>query len=722
MVLAGRLLNRVNIMPVCTFFKSEKPNCIGKLQIFLVACIFRGDEKIPDRLDKAVFEVYFKGLFARRRSRRTLFMIDFQDICKSYGAQTLLDHVSFRINSGDRVGVVGANGAGKTTLFSIITGDLAPDSGSVNLPRDLRIGCLHQNLDTGDLDTPVVNYTADAIAELRVIAAELHEIEEKMGRGEASERLLTRHGELQSSFEHLGGYTLKADAEAALCGLGFRPEALTDALKNFSGGWRMRAALARVLIARPDVLLLDEPSNYLDIPAVEWLCRFLKNYAGTLLLISHDRFLLNRLTNVTLEVNKGQVTRYPGNYDFYRRERAMRAQTMEARYQNQERRRAEMQRTIDRFRAKSTKAALARSLQKQLDRMEEVETLDDLAMKGTLRLPDPPKAGAEAARFEKVTFGYTPDKLLFKDLDLDIGAGDRIAFIGYNGMGKTTLLKLLLGRLKPLAGRVVLGHHIVPGYLAQEFADLLVMENTVYDTVKAAAGPNFPLNNLPAVLGSFGFPGDNAYKPCQVLSGGEKIRLCFARIFVNPPNLLILDEPTTHLDIAGREVLQEVLRNYAGTLCLVSHDIEFVRNVATTIVAMRELGVKKYFGNYDYFLEKSAAENQPAPSLKTAPAPEKSENSKARRQERARRRQALSEEKKRVAKQVSDLEKKMERYEARQTELLTRMAEPPGPDFGDMARELAVIQDRIQDVTAAWEQAMNELEKIQAANAAIHEE
>ena len=651
-------------------------------------------------------------------------MIDFQNICKSYGEQLLMDNVCFRINSGDRVGVVGANGAGKSTLFSIITGELEPDSGSVNYPKNLRIGCLRQNLETSSLDTRLVEYTSDAVPELRQAAAELKEIEHILAENpdNADEKLLRRHGELQSTFEHLGGYRLKSEAEAALSGLGFKASDFEKPLKNFSGGWRMRAALARVLIAKPDALLLDEPANYLDIPAVEWLCRFLKSYSGTLLLISHDRFLLNRLTNVTLEVNKGSVTRYAGNYDYYRRERANRAAMLDAQYQNQARKKEQMQRTIDRFRAKSTKAALAKSMQKALDRMEDVETMDDLTVKGTLRLPDPPPAGAEAARFENITFGYeNSDRIIFKDLEMSINSGDKLAFVGYNGMGKTTLLKLLISKLKPQSGRVVLGHHIVPGYLAQEFADLLVMENTVYDTVKAAAAPDFPQNNIPAVLGSFGFPGDAAYKPCSVLSGGEKIRLCFARIFVNPPNLLILDEPTTHLDIAGREILQEVLQNYKGTLCLVSHDIEFVRNVATTIIAMKEYGVKKYFGNYDYFLEKTAAETAAA-----APAAvkvvEKTDNAKLRRQERAKQRQALSAEKKAAEKRVAELEQKVEKLDARQQELLAKLAEPPGADFGDLMRESAIVQDKLDAATALWEEAMEKLEEILAANAAIHED
>ncbi|MBE6369748.1 MAG: ABC-F family ATP-binding cassette domain-containing protein [Lentisphaerae bacterium] len=643
-------------------------------------------------------------------------MIDFLNIYKGYGEQVLLNNVSFRINSGDRVGVVGANGAGKSTLFAIITGELEPDGGSVNTPKDLRIGCLHQNLDADVLDIPLVEYTADAIDELRDAAKELKHIEHVMAENPDSsdERLLRRHGELQSLFEQLGGYQLKSDAEAALSGLGFKSDDFNKPLKSFSGGWRMRAALARVLIARPDVLLLDEPSNYLDIPAVEWLCRFLKGYNGTLMLISHDRFLLNRLTNVTLEVNKGSVTRYAGNYDYYRKERARASAVLDAQYQNQVRKKEQMQRTIDRFRAKSTKAALAKSMQKALDRMEDVVLMDDLASKGTLRLPDPPHAGTEAARLEKITFAYPgSQRTIFKDLELEIACGDKLAFVGYNGMGKTTLLKLLIGKLQPQAGRVVLGHHIVPGYLAQEFADLLVMENTVYDTVKAACAPDFPINNIPAVLGSFGFPGDNAYKPCSVLSGGEKIRLCFARIFVNPPNLLILDEPTTHLDIAGREILQEVLQNYKGTLCLVSHDIEFVRNTASAVIAMRDQGVKKYFGNYDYFLEKVAQENAPAPAA-AKPVEKSDNNAKARRQERARQRQQLYAEKRAAEKAVADWEKRIEKLDARQNELLEKLAMPPGADFGELMRESAIVQEKLENATAEWEKAMLALEAVVA--------
>ncbi|MBO5991789.1 MAG: ABC-F family ATP-binding cassette domain-containing protein, partial [Lentisphaeria bacterium] len=292
-------------------------------------------------------------------------MIDFQNISKLYSGAYILKDVSFRINSGERVGIVGPNGAGKSTIFNIITGAVAPDGGSVVIPKDHRVGIMAQNIRNSDLDRKLVEFTSDAIPELKEFMRELHDIESRMESAGAEERtsLLRRHGELQTKVEHLGAYRLDQEAKEALTNLGFAPESFDKPLSQFSGGWQMRAALARVLISNPDILLLDEPSNYLDVPAVEWLCRFLGGFAGTLVLISHDRFLLRKLASVTLEVNNGEVTRYAGNYDYYRRERENRLKMLEAAYRNTERKKEQMERVIDRFRAKSTKAAQAKSMQ-----------------------------------------------------------------------------------------------------------------------------------------------------------------------------------------------------------------------------------------------------------------------------------------------------------------------------------------------------------------------
>ena len=350
-------------------------------------------------------------------------MIDFQNISKLYSGNYILKDVSFRVNSGERVGIVGPNGAGKSTVFNIITGAIAPDGGNVVIPKDHRIGMMAQNIDQKDLTRSLAEFTADAIPEVKEYTNELHRIEETLETGIADENtknsLLRRHGELQTKLEHLGAYHLDQAAKEALTNLGFSTGSFDKALNQFSGGWPMRAALARVLISKPDILLLDEPSNYLDVPAVEWLCRFLSTFSGTLLLISHDRFLLRKLASVTLEVNNGEVTRYAGNYDYYRRERENRIKMLEAAHRNTERKKEQMERVIDRFRAKSTKAAQAKSMQKKLDCIEDVELPSELNYSGSIRFPAPPDCGTEACRFENVAFAYTPGRELWKNVSFE---------------------------------------------------------------------------------------------------------------------------------------------------------------------------------------------------------------------------------------------------------------------------------------------------------------
>ena len=651
-------------------------------------------------------------------------MIEFQNVCKSFGGEEIFKETTLRINPGDRIGIVGPNGAGKSTFFSLITGEGLPDRGTVIVPRDHRIGYLKQQLPADHLERSLIDFTADAIPELKMMIAELKELEHRMselqpGAPEAA-ALLERHGRLQTRIEHLGAYRLRVEAEAALGNLGFAPEALNRPLSAFSGGWQMRAALARVLIAQPDILLLDEPSNYLDIPAVEWLCRFLKSFAGTLLLISHDRYLLRKLTNLTLEINGGTATRYAGDYDYYRTERENRRRALEAAKRNQDRKKEHLARGIERFRAKATKAAQARSWQKALDKIEDIELPPELGYQGAIRFPPPPPSGAEAIRLEDVSFTY-PGKTepVLRDISLGIERGEKLAFVGYNGTGKTTLLKLMAGVLRPQTGRVIPGHHTVIGYQAQEFADILPPEQSVYDVLRGALPPGASLKELPNVAGSFGFSGEAMHKPCKVLSGGEKIRLCFGRIFVNPPNLLLLDEPTTHLDVAARELLQEALRRYEGTVCVVSHDIEFVRNVATGIIAMEPPRIRKYFGNYDYYLEKSAA--NAAPETKK-PETVSVDAARARRQERARKRNELAAERRKTEQAVARCEAEMARLEARQQQITQELTVNSRPDFATINRELFEIQNKLESTMKQWERAAARLEEILAENARIHQD
>ncbi|MDD3153870.1 MAG: ABC-F family ATP-binding cassette domain-containing protein [Victivallaceae bacterium] len=656
-------------------------------------------------------------------------MIDFASVSKFYAGDAIFDNVTFRINTGERVGIVGPNGAGKSTMFGLIAGDIQPDKGTISVPHDFRLSQLHQQLPAGEhQNRNLIDFTSDAIPEIRTIQQELETIEQRMHTGDTQDKLdsmLERHGRLQTELETLGAYHLKIDAEAALSNLGFSVDRLKEPLSSFSGGWQMRAALARVLIAKPDIMLLDEPSNYLDVPAIEWLCRFLKSFRGTLLIVSHDRFLLRKLTDVTLEVNAGKVTRYAGNYDFYRAERESRRNAMLSAKRNQDRKIDHLEKVIDRFRAKATKAAAAKSWQKALDKIEEIEVIGDLGFSGGIRFPEPPRCGVEAARLENVSFGYDPAHPVLRDVTLSLSSHEKVALIGYNGMGKSTLLKLLVGALKPDQGKVVPGHNIVIGYQAQEFGEILADEESVYDAVRGALPPGAGTGNLMNVLGSFGFSGeDEARKPVKVLSGGEKIRLCFARIFVNPPNLLVLDEPTTHLDISARELLEDAIRRYPGAVCLVSHDLEFVEHTANTIWAMENHSVKKYFGNYAYYLEKinppktsSSAPTASAPSAKNVSAPPSAKNtgdSKERRKERADHRNKYASIKRDAETRTRQLEEEIEQLEGRIAELTSILADPARADFAVHGKELAECQSRLDAANAEWMDAAIRLEEVMA--------
>ena len=481
-------------------------------------------------------------------------MIDFQKIYKSYGAQELLIDTSFRINKGEHVGIVGANGSGKSTIFSLIVGEIEADKGSIVLPKEQRIGYLRQHLDSASIKSSLIDYLEDAIPELETLQKKIEHLEVKLNSNSIGEnekiKLLNKIGTYQHEFEHLGGYDIETRAKAALTGLGFSPNSFSLLLSSFSGGWQMRASLAKALISHPDILLLDEPSNYLDIPAIEWLQKFLRNYSGTLLLISHDRYLLNTLTNVSFEVNCGRVTRYAGDYEYYMRERETRKIQLEAQKSNQDRKIEQIEKFVDRFKYKASKATQVQSRVKMLGKMDRLTLSDRLSYTGKLQFPPAPKCGSEILCMEKAGLTYDKKNWILENVDFRIENGEKIGVIGYNGTGKTTLLRMLAGQLPLSSGKLILGHNVIVGYQAQEFGELLSPESTVYDTVKAVCKD---VSKVRSILGNFGFPNENVNKQCMVLSGGEKIRLLFARIFANPPNFLILDEPTTHLDIHARE-------------------------------------------------------------------------------------------------------------------------------------------------------------------------
>ena len=536
--------------------------------------------------------------------------------------------------------------------------------------------------------------------------------------------MLNQLGNCQTRFEALGGYEMEVRAQAALSGLGFRVEEFKEPFQSFSGGWQMRAELARTLISHPDVLLLDEPSNYLDIPAVVWLQRYLRDFTGTMLLISHDRYLLSSLSSTILEVAGGDVVRYAGGFDYYQKERENRIHQQESAQRNIDRKREHLEKFVERFRAKNTKASQVQSRIKMLEKMEDAAGSVQSLKSSGLRIAEPPHCGSEVMRLEGVGLSYDDEHWVFRDVDLSINRGQKIAIVGYNGMGKTSLLRVLAGAREPNAGKRVPGHKVVVGYQSQEFAETMPPDRSVINIVRDR-GPEVPEKEVRGILGGFGFSGDAVSKPCEVLSGGEKIRLAFARLFVDPPNLLLLDEPTTHLDIDGREALEEALREYSGTVCLVSHDIEFVKAVADGIIVIGVDGVTQYHGGYDYFVEKSGQDflaslqsrgdaSEPMDRSPGVQSP-KGQDKKAARRERAQERQSARKNLKAMKRRVEQAESQMFELGQEQTALTDAMsAGAEGFDFESAGARLAEIQKEIEVLAARWEEDSLQIEALES--------
>lgn len=655
-------------------------------------------------------------------------MIDFKDISLRYGPQIVLDDVSFRINAGERVGIVGPNGAGKSSLFQMIIGTRQPDSGTVTLEGKPTVGYVRQHLEPANDAETLLEYALRGVPRLHDMEQELHRLAaatESADDENEKVRLLRQMGELQSQFEHLGGYLLETRVKAALGGLGFDIAAFNRPFRSFSGGWRMRAELARILASMPDLLLLDEPSNYLDLPAVEWLQRFLRSFEGTLLLISHDRYLLRSLSTITLEVDAGLCTRYQGNLDYYLRERETRYENLLAAKANQDRQREQLERFVERFKATSSKASQAQSRAKQLEKMEEIRLPKRSLAGGYLRIAPAPHCGIEVARLEEVSFSYDGVRKVLDGVDLGISRGDKIAIIGYNGMGKTTLLRLLAGMRQPSTGRVIVGHNVVIGYQSQDFAETIPTDAVVLEVARRTA-PHATERELRSRLGSFGFSATDVAKPCGVLSGGEKIRLAFLRLFLNPPNFLLLDEPTTHLDLDGRRTLEKALRAYDGTVCLVSHDVDFVRATATSVIEISPAGVRRFPGSYDYYLEKTAGEPAAADTPDgTAPAVTDDEptlSAKDLRRNRAQARAKLAPQIRDLRRRVARSEAAIAKLEAQQAEISERLAAAaPGTDFADLSKQLRGVQHTLHTTALDWEEAATRLESLEKEQAEAQE-
>ena len=624
-------------------------------------------------------------------------MISASNLFIKYGDRILLNEVNLIVKPKDKVGLVGRNGSGKSTILKILAGEIRPDSGQVDIPSEVTIGYLHQDMELPKGKT-VMAEALTAFEEVKKLEVQISKLNDELANRTDYEsddyaNLLQKISDTSDRFHFLGGESMEAEAEKVLKGLGFKSSDMDRQTSEFSGGWQMRIELTKMLLRRPDYLLLDEPTNHLDIESILWLEKFLKNYSGAVIVISHDKQFLDNVTKGTIEIEWGKMFEYKVPYSKFVALRAERREMLESAYKNQQKVIAEKERTITRFMAKATKTKMAQSMKKQLDKIERIEMDSADTRSMILKFPPAPRSGQIVVDAKNVAKHYGDIEVL-NNVNLVLDRGDRVAFVGQNGQGKTTLAKMIINHLQATAGEIVLGHNVSIGYYAQNQAENLNPNLTLLETMEEAT-PAEMRTKLRSILGSFMFSGEDVDKKVAVLSGGERARLALACLLLRPFNLLVLDEPTNHLDILSKDILKNAIQEFDGTLIIVSHDRDFLGDLTTKTIEFRDKQLHTYLGDVNFFLQKREMDNMREVEKRTAQAAKAKANEKP---------ELDYDTRKKLQRAVQNAERKIEKLETEIEAFELKMADPAFYNQPDADQQIEKYQKMKKDLDAVMEE------------------